>query len=254
MSLQQQITTFEDLDTIQKHIFVTDTTENALGCYSLWDIHDGQRKSRTECIVEAWKNAWDDNEDKNKNIYYVELDMSGYAVNDDVALTNWIIWFDLIEKLSKMVKLNEIKECEFEKMKIESIYRYFTSKLKPEDVNMSNTVKTQNNMDYLFKYYTKLNIHVIVVMKNFEACRELFPKDKDTRFFRTMFGLSPKGSPAPFKLTILTCSKSHIAEIVHHDNDISPVESAYPDGVVGGGNLAQYSEEDFEAYLKSLTE
>ena len=251
MSSEKIIKTFDDLNTIYEHIFVT--KPGAVSCYSLWGNGTSAKGDYAQLLVDAWKSAWMAKK-KEENIYCIELDMGEFKVNTNVELTMWKIWFEIVGQLSKNILVDELVGSEFKKKKIRSLYQYFTEEMKPEDVGEDNDVTAQINFERLFKCYTELGVHVILVMKNFEKCKELFPQDKDTSFFRTLFVMSPKGSSEPINLTILLCCLSQIKDIAHHYDGISPVPSAYPDGTAGGGNLAQYSEEDFEAYLKSLTE
>lgn len=236
---------FENLDTIRKHIFVNEA--GAVSCYTIWSDEEACG-TRAELLAESWKKAWE-NQKKDSGIYCIETDISEYAAEADPEVTNWRIWFDLVKRLSERIPVEELSGSNYKKNLIQSIYQYFTADMKPEDINEENCVKANLNLVRLFKCYTDLKLHIILLLRKFEHCLTVFPKEKDTGFFRTLFDLSPKGSANPLNLTILVCSKVSFADIAHHDDGISPAKSGYPDGIMSSGKLAKYDEEEFAEYL-----
>ena len=119
--------TFKDLDTIREHIFGADE----VSCYTVWGGADaGQEKGRAERLADAWMAKWM-SEKKDDSVYCLELDMSVYEEKDDVELTNWIIWFDIVKRLSDMIKVEDMDISEYKKSKINSIYEYFTEEMSP---------------------------------------------------------------------------------------------------------------------------
>ncbi len=243
----------EGLDRIRSNVYTTKV--GAQTSYSLWGGTE-----RMEALLEAWKDKWE-REPKEDNIHYIELDMaelSECGIQPDskeaVDLLNWKLWYALIGKLEEAVSIEEIgEEIGYDKVELEERKLYF-KETKPEEIcKLGNQSFPKVNREELLEYYSNCGIQLILVLKHFECCRTLFPREIETTFFSTLSALSAKMNLGKYSITMLLCSTEDISTLHHHqDKGLSPFMSCFPYGPESEGKLDGYSEEAIEEHLKQV--
>ena len=96
-------------------------------------------------------------------------------------------------------------------------------------------------VNMIFECFTDLGIRIIFIIDEFDRAEDIFT---DGAFFQRLFSLSPKGSPTPLSLSIITVSRRRVAHIAHHMQEGSNFEDAFPSVVLRG-----FDNEELEQYF-----
>ena len=208
-------------------------------CKYLWGP-DGVGKTT---LVNSWIQAWDAERQKENKVFYFYLDLK------DIENTNrtgyWEIWKKLCNEFERKIPKEDYQNKEKEVYETYELMNYSV-----EDITQNYAEKARYMVDNLFRIFTELEIHLKLVLDNFEEVIRIFPEDTDDGlFFERLFGLSPKGTLKKINLSIVIISDRCMEETVHHMEGGSTFESAYNPIYMG-----VFDKKDMNSYYDMLEE
>lgn len=256
----------DGLDVIRRDVFTT-----KVGMQKSYSLYG--EPARMERLLKVWKEKWDTSKKKDR-IHYIEIDMAELSESEEVPnsreeaeLRNWKLWYALLDKLKEAEPLESMEfreeegdtedaEDDFEdyKNELERAYAFFV-KTSPEEISkLEEQGGHKGKIKNVFRYLKACKIQFILVLKHFECCKTLFPKEIETNFFSMLSAFTAKMEEGKFIVTMLLCSSEEVGELHHHhDGGLSPFMSCFPYGDMSApGMLNKYEEEAFEEYLNSL--
>lgn len=234
---EKKITAREYLDIIHKEVFLREP--QSTGSYYLW----GGEQEKRYTLIDAWKQEWE-RAGKSSDVYMFELDLNQFSAKEMDDEANWDVWFHLVQEMRTCLKKNGLNDV------VKSSYKYFKELTPAEAADPFERNNAFSKLQNLFQGYSNEGIQMIVLVRHFEKCCEIFPKEtEEGHFFKTLFKLSKKGASKPVFCTFLLESELDIEDTVHHMKDISSFPSAYKPV-----NLALVEKEELESYMKLLQE
>lgn len=206
----------EELTELLEEVFTLEAGEAS--CGSLWGC-DGLGKT---ALVNQYYADWKDNE--HPNVYCFTIDMREIAEQNEAGYKEF--WKKVVSGFQQQIAKEQL-ECAATKSNEETVSEVLA--LYNELLNTSlQCYEVGNKMDTLFRKYTKLGIHVILLIDNFEEAARVFPIETDDgKFFSELFSLTPKAH-ADLNLSILLISRRHVEDVAHHMQKGSTFISAYP--------------------------
>lgn len=208
-------------------------------CKYLWGP-DGVGKTT---LVKSWLDKWDIEGQKVNKVYYFYLDLRNIENTNRTGY--WEIWKKLCRDFEQVIPKEDYKEQEVD---VAEIYKQMSYSV--EDISNNYAEKARYMVDSIFHIFTDSDIHLKVVMDNFQEVIRIFPEDTDDGlFFERLFGLSPKGTLKKINLSILLISDRCIEETVHHMEGGSTFESAYNPIYMG-----VFDKQDMNSYYTMLGE
>lgn len=184
-------------------------------------------------------------ESSHPNVFY-------FATSIVADSSYWGFWADLISRFADDIP-EEVLKCAPKATnaaiaRILAAYTFFT-----DDTNLNQmetrafATRALHHLNFLFNYCTKIGIHILISIDEFDNARTAFPAESGNgAFFQRLFMLSPKG--VEYSLSILLISRRRIGTIAHHMADGSDIESAFPPFIVLRGFTNDEMNEYFASY------
>lgn len=188
-------------------------------------------KEETEPIVEQMKELFErEIKTKDKRLFYVKesvrsLDTEEFVTSDE---RYWGFWKRVVGQCSGMITQSVLEELgipEEERNKILEKYSYFRETSCEE---LAEDVFTSAELTELWEFYEEYNIHIYLIITEFEEVLRLYPDVKnDSLFVENLFSLSIKGgSYRP--LSILLVSEEEMGKFdLHTGKNTSYMIDAY---------------------------
>lgn len=227
------------LSDIRKDIFVQMPGEGH--CHSIMGANDIGKTT----LVKKWIEEFEASE--HPNIYCIPTEFIASA-------TYWTFWAELIQLLADEIPETALAQSPNpEQRYIDQIldaYRFFddddlTAGLSSDSYNP----KATRHLNRIFTAYTRLGLHIILIIDEFDRARQAFPEENDDGgFFQRLFSLTEKGA-STYNLTILLISRRRVGTIAHHMADGSDFESAFPPKALKG-----FDDDELEEYFSTYAD
>ena len=164
--------------------------------------------------------------------------------NIETGYTFWSFWASLILEFSKALREEQLRAAPTPDGYIveELLETYDFFRTRSPETDFGNATNYLNN---LFDNYTRLGIHIILVLDEFDRAAEVF---RDTQFYDRLFSLSPK-SGSELKLSIVTVSRRSYGTIAVYDPEGSDPSEAFPQLALRG-----FSNRELEDYFATYAD
>ena len=183
------------------------------------------------------------------NVYYFDTTIKEAPGNMDFY---WYFFLSLVRRFMRDIPVDALFNAPNQDIyyieNIERAYEFFSD---PETINSVGTpmflMDAGQYLDDIFYGFSKLGIHVIISIDEFDRLTEIIPEEGgDGSFFQELFHLSPKSS-SKLSLSIVLISRKRVGTVQHHMAEGSDFESAFPPRALTGFDdegMAEY----FDSY------
>ena len=209
-------------------------------CRYLW----GPKGVGKSNLIKSWLKKTDKRKMQENQIYYFWLDLQD--INYTGKYGYWEIWKNLITQFQKSIPEDAY---EYDADTVEAVYELMGNSV--EEITDEYDEDAEACINELFEAFTSAEIHIKIIMDNFEEVVRIFPKETDNGwFFMQLFELSPKGSLTEKNLSILLISDCYATkEMMHHMDYHSNFADGFRIIYLGG-----YSEKEMGMYYDALAE
>lgn len=180
------------------------------------------------------------------NVYYFRMGIVAES-------SYWNFWSSMIQEFAEQIPSETLQAApKADARYIRQIGEAYTFFSDIENLNQIGTNSFHSyatrHLNKIFRAFTKIGIHILITIDEFDNARTAFPVDGgDGSFFQRLYMLSPKSGNG-YSLSILLISRRRISTIAHHMADGSDIESAFPPAIVLRGFSNQEMEEYFASY------
>ena len=230
----------EQLDLLRKEFFVRTPGDGFCGA-----VMGPNDIGKTMLIREAAKEF---ERHPHPNVYY-------FATGIIATGSYWQFWGELIRRFSDQIPEDALWSSPYPNSYFIKIvlnaYSFFQNPENMDRIGSSSFhSEAIRHLNFLFLAYTKIGIHILITIDEFDNARAAFPVDGgDGSFFQRLYMLSPK-SANEYSLSIILISRRRIGTIAHHMADGSDIESAFPPFIV----LRGFANDEMNEYFASYDE
>ena len=211
-------------------------------CCSISGANDVGKTSLIRKLAEEFE------KEPHPNVYYFDLTIQEAPGNMDFY---WYFFISLIRRFMREIPPEVLEQApnpdSYYIRLVKQAYSFFGS---PDTVNRIGTpmflMDAGQYLDDIFLSYTKLGIHIILSIDEFDRLVTILPEEGgDGSFFQQLFHLSPKSS-SRLSLSIVLISRKRVGTVQHHMAEGSDFESAFPPRALTG-----FDDEGMEEYFES---